>query len=76
MRVRLVGDAGAYRDGALLPTLTKFMANGTYNLPKLRFDIAVGITNTTPTGAYRGAGRPEATALLTGHGSSSFRARH
>ena len=65
MRVRLVGDAGAYPGmGALLPTLTKFMANGTYNLPKLRFDIAVGITNTTPTGAYRGAGRPEATALF------------
>ena len=65
MRVRLVGDAGAYPSmGALLPGLTKQMANGTYNLPKLRFDVAVAITNTSPTGAYRGAGRPEATALL------------
>ena len=65
MRVRLVGDAGAYPSmGALLPGLTKQMANGTYNLPKLRFDVAVAITNTSPTGAYRGAGRPEATALF------------
>ena len=65
MRVRLVGDAGAYPSmGALRPGLTKQMANGTYNLPKLRFDVAVAITNTSPTGAYRGAGRPEATALI------------
>ncbi|MEC8985093.1 MAG: xanthine dehydrogenase family protein molybdopterin-binding subunit, partial [Actinomycetota bacterium] len=65
MRVRLVGDAGAYPSmGALLPGLTKQMANGTYNFPKVRFDVAVAITNTSPTGAYRGAGRPEATALI------------
>lgn len=65
MRVRLVGDAGAYPNiGTMLPAGTKRMSNATYNLPKLRFDVAVGITNTTPTGAYRGAGRPEATALV------------
>ncbi|MAV21218.1 MAG: carbon monoxide dehydrogenase [Acidimicrobiaceae bacterium] len=65
MRVRLVGDAGAYPSmGALIPGLTKQMANGTYNFPKVRFDVAVAITNTSPTGAYRGAGRPEATALI------------
>ncbi len=65
LRVRLVGDAGAYPNiGALLPAGTRRMANGTYRLPKLRFDIAVALTNTTPTGAYRGAGRPEAASLL------------
>jgi carbon-monoxide dehydrogenase large subunit len=65
LRVRLVGDAGAYPGiGAFLPVLTKRMANGTYRFDAIQFDVAVAVTNTTPTGAYRGAGRPEATALL------------
>ncbi len=65
LRVRLVGDAGAYPSlGAFLPAGTKRMSNGTYGFPAIQFDIAVAATNTTPTGAYRGAGRPEATALL------------
>ena len=40
------------------------MSNGTYRFPAIQFDVAVAVTNTTPMGAYRGAGRPEATALL------------
>ncbi len=65
MRVRLVGDAGAYPNvGAMLPAGTKRMSHGTYDFDAIRFDLAVAITNTTPTGAYRGAGRPEAAALL------------
>lgn len=65
LRVRLVGDAGAYPTiGAYLPAGTRRMSNGTYAFPAIQFDVAVAITNTTPTGAFRGAGRPEATALL------------
>jgi carbon-monoxide dehydrogenase large subunit len=65
LRVRLVGDAGAYPGmGVSLPTLTKLMSNGTYSFPAIQFDVAVGITNTAPMGPYRGAGRPESTALL------------
>ena len=65
MRVRLVNDAGAYPNvGAHLPGLTKNMAQGTYRFDEIQFDIAVSVTNTTPMGAYRGAGRPEATAML------------
>lgn len=65
LRVRLVGDGGAYPGlGAYLPAGTRRMSNGTYRLGALQFDIVVAATNTTPTGAYRGAGRPEATALL------------
>lgn len=65
LRVRLVGDAGAYPGlGAFLPAGTRRMSNGTYAFPAIQFDVAVAATNTTPTGAYRGAGRPEATALL------------
>ena len=65
VRVRLVGDAGAYPSiGAFLPGGTRRMAQGTYAFPTIEFDVAVAVTNTTPMGAYRGAGRPEATALL------------
>ncbi|MEL7158698.1 MAG: molybdopterin cofactor-binding domain-containing protein, partial [Actinomycetota bacterium] len=59
------GDAGAYPNvGTMLPAGTKRMSNGPYAIPAIRFDVAVGLTNTTPSGAYRGAGRPEAAALL------------
>ncbi len=65
LRVRLLGDAGAYPTvGAYLPGLTKQMSNGVYDIASVQFDVAVAVTNTTPMGAYRGAGRPEATALL------------
>ncbi len=65
LRVRLVGDAGAYPTvGAFLPGGTRRMSHGTYAFPAIQFDVAVALTNTTPMGAYRGAGRPEATALL------------
>ena len=65
LRVRLLGDGGAYPGiGTFLPTFTKRMAHGTYNFPAIQFDVAVAVTNTTPMGAYRGAGRPEAAALL------------
>ncbi len=65
LRVRLVGDAGGYPSvGAFLPGGTRRMAQGTYAFPTIEFDVAVAVTNTTPMGAYRGAGRPEATALL------------
>ena len=65
LRVRLVGDAGAYPSvGAMLPVGTRRMSQGNYNFPAIEFDLAVAATNTTPMGAYRGAGRPEATALV------------
>jgi carbon-monoxide dehydrogenase large subunit len=65
LRVRLVGDGGAYPGmGAALPGGTRRMSHGTYDFPAIEFDVVVAATNTGPMGAYRGAGRPEATALL------------
>ena len=66
MRCRIVGDAGAYAGfGGMLPgMMTRIMASGCYRIPKIAFDVAVAITNTTPMGAYRGAGRPEAAAFV------------
>ena len=40
------------------------MASGPYVIPGFHFTAAAVATNTTPIGAYRVAGRPEATALL------------
>ncbi len=65
LRIRIVGDAGAHPTvGAMLPAGTKRMAQGNYNIPVIGCDVAVAVTTTTPMGAYRGAGRPEATALI------------
>ncbi len=64
-RLHVLQDSGAYgRFGALLPTLTLMMAPGVYDIPKLELAFDSVVTNTTPVGAYRGAGRPEATAAI------------
>jgi carbon-monoxide dehydrogenase large subunit len=62
---RVVASAGAYPAiGAVLPMLTQMMVVGVYDIPKVRFEGTTVVTNTTPIGAYRGAGRPEATQLI------------
>jgi carbon-monoxide dehydrogenase large subunit len=40
------------------------MAPGVYHIPRVETRALSVVTNTTPVGAYRGAGRPEATAAL------------
>jgi carbon-monoxide dehydrogenase large subunit len=65
LRARVMADAGAYpAQGAYLPMLTGQMASGPYRIPRIDFQARSYATNTTPTAAYRGAGRPEATALI------------
>ncbi len=66
LRARVVADAGAYAglNGALVTNQTYLMAQGPYKIPKISFDAAAALTNTTAVGAFRGAGRPEATAHL------------
>ncbi len=65
LRARLVGDAGAYPGvGAALPGGTRRMSPGTYRFDRVAVDVLSAVTTTTPVGAYRGAGRPEATAML------------
>jgi carbon-monoxide dehydrogenase large subunit len=64
-RLRVLQDSGAYpRFGAILPTLTLLMATAVYDIDRLESSFASVVTNTTPIGAYRGAGRPEATAVI------------
>jgi carbon-monoxide dehydrogenase large subunit len=63
LKMRLIADIGAYNMllTAAIPTLTMLMANGTYDIPAIRTTLTEVFTNKTPTDAYRGAGRPEAT---------------
>ena len=65
VRVKIYADAGAYPSiGAFLPFLTRSMSQGVYQIPKVEFTSWSAATNTTPTAAYRGAGRPEAATFL------------
>lgn len=64
-RLGVLQDAGAYpRFGALLPMLTGLMAPGVYDIANVASGFQSVVTNTTPVAAYRGAGRPEATAAI------------
>jgi len=64
-RLEILQDAGAYpRYGAFLPALTILMAPGPYAIPRAEAVAQSVVTSTTPVGAYRGAGRPEATAAI------------
>ncbi|PXY20165.1 xanthine dehydrogenase family protein molybdopterin-binding subunit [Prauserella flavalba] len=66
LHCRIIGDSGAYAGfgGGFALGPTRTMAQGVYRIPKISFGALAVLTNTTPTGAFRGAGRPEAAALL------------
>ncbi|MEO7443739.1 MAG: xanthine dehydrogenase family protein molybdopterin-binding subunit, partial [Acidimicrobiales bacterium] len=64
-RLTVVQDSGAYPAQATgLPVLTRSMMTGVYDIARAEFNAVSVVTNTTPTVAYRGAGRPEATAAV------------
>jgi carbon-monoxide dehydrogenase large subunit len=67
VRVRLLADMGGYLQLITpgIPLLGAFLYAGVYDLP-LAYDFScTGVfTNMTPTDAYRGAGRPEATYAI------------
>jgi carbon-monoxide dehydrogenase large subunit len=64
-RLHVLQDSGAYpKFGAFLPVLTSLMAPGVYDIPRVATSYRSVVTNTTAVGAYRGAGRPEATAAI------------
>jgi carbon-monoxide dehydrogenase large subunit len=64
-RIEILQDCGAYpRIGAFLPSLTILMTPGPYDIPRAESWASAVVTNTTPIGAYRGAGRPEAAAAI------------
>ena len=64
--LRIVANMGAYLQllAETIPHLTLFMAPGPYAISNFRCQVDCVFTNTTPTDATRGAGRPEATHLI------------
>ncbi|MFL6152691.1 MAG: xanthine dehydrogenase family protein molybdopterin-binding subunit, partial [Ornithinibacter sp.] len=66
LRCRILADMGAYLRLVTpgVPVLGAFMFNGIYKFPAYRFECDGIFTNKTPTDAYRGAGRPEATFAI------------
>jgi len=62
MRMRAVSNLGAYVSTAAVGVHTTFSAillGGFYRVPAIHCEVRGALTNTTPTDAYRGAGRPE-----------------
>lgn len=60
-RFEIVADVGAYpHNGARIPSFTRYVATGQYDIPHVEIDSTTVVTNLAPTGSYRGAGRPEA----------------
>jgi aerobic carbon-monoxide dehydrogenase large subunit len=66
LKIRLIADVGAYNMllTAAIPTLAVLMANANYDIPAIRTTLTEVFTNKTPTDAYRGAGRPEASYFI------------
>ncbi len=63
--LEVVQDSGGYAEiGSVLPFMTRTMASGCYDIARVNFDSKSAVTNTVPTGAFRGAGRPEAAAAI------------
>ncbi len=65
-RVRLLADMGAYLQLVTpgVPLLGSFLYTGVYDIPNFSFSCTAVFTTKTPTDAYRGAGRPEATYAI------------
>jgi carbon-monoxide dehydrogenase large subunit len=66
VRATLLADMGAYLQLVTpgIPLLGAFLYHGVYDVPAYHFECTGVFTNRTPTDAYRGAGRPEATYAL------------
>ena len=61
----VIQDSGAYPlIAGFLPRMTQAMFTGVYDIARARFGAVSVPTSTTPNGAFRGAGRPEATSAI------------
>ena len=67
LRVASLANLGAYATpaGVVIPLLIgPWVSTSIYDIPLIDIGIKGVLTNTSPTGAYRGAGRPEAIYLI------------
>jgi carbon-monoxide dehydrogenase large subunit len=67
LRARVLANLGAFITNAGLMTATLNFGrclSSVYRIPRIQCDVRCVYTNTLQTGAYRGAGRPEANYLI------------
>ncbi len=66
LRVEGIGDLGAHLEGftCLPPILCGRLVTGAYRIPAASYRVRGVFTTKSPTGPYRGAGRPEAAYLI------------
>jgi carbon-monoxide dehydrogenase large subunit len=63
LRLRSLANVGAYATGAgvvIQVLIGPWVQTSVYDIPAIDFQFKAVLTNCAPTGAYRGAGRPEA----------------
>jgi carbon-monoxide dehydrogenase large subunit len=59
--IDILADVGAYpHNGTGIPNFSRLVALGLYDIENVSVKTTAVVTNTAPTGSYRGAGRPEA----------------
>lgn len=66
-RIRTRANVGAYggTTGMIIQLMIgPWVSTSIYDVPVIDFEMAAVLTNTAPTAAYRGAGRPEAIYLI------------
>lgn len=65
LRFNILGDLGAYpQTGFMVPETAAAIAAGPYRVDDVGVTVTSVVTNTAPTGPYRGAGRPEAAMAM------------
>ena len=67
LRVRNIADLGAYPTmaGVAIQVLIEpWVLTSVYDIPLIDFQFTTVLTNCAPTGAYRGAGRPESILII------------
>jgi aerobic carbon-monoxide dehydrogenase large subunit len=65
VRIDILGDLGAYpQSGFMVPETAAAIAAGPYRVEDVGVSVTSVVTNTAPTGPYRGAGRPEAAMAM------------
>ena len=67
LRIRTLANVGAYATGtgvAIQLLIGPWVQTSVYDIQTIDFHFQAVLTNTAPTGAYRGAGRPEAIYII------------
>ncbi len=62
--LHVVRDAGAFPAIGSTTRMTRVLTPGCYDIARVAYSAVAPVTNTAPTGSFRGAGRPEAAAAI------------